>query len=293
MGLRPALKADIALLGAAAVWGGTFVVVKRALEDASPFVFLAARFLVGSAVLAWIFRRRILPVRFDQIRDGSLLGLFIGGGFALQTLGLLHTTPSRSAFITGLYVVFVPLLAAALGMRGITAGSLLGAGLALAGLWLMTAGSAGGGSGRGEALTVACAILFAAHIVWVDILTRRHDAGAMAFWQVAVTAVACLPLALLAERPRFEPTPSLLAAIAITGVAATALTLAVQNSVQARTTPSRAAIIFATEPVFAAVTSFAVEGEIMTGAAAAGAGIILAGMLVAEIPSPAGARSRP
>lgn len=294
MGLRPSLKADISLLGVAAIWGCTFVVVKRALEDASPFTFMAVRFSIGALILGVVYRRRILPVRRSHVKAGALLALFIGGGFACQTLGLLETPASRSAFITGLYVVMVPLMAAFLGMRGLTPGSLAGAGLALGGLWLMTARTGSGeagGLGRGELFTLACAGLFAAHIIGVDMLTRRHPAGSLAFWQVALTAAACLPLALLERPPRLVPTPALLGALAVTGIAATALTLAVQNGVQALTTPARAAIIFASEPVFAAATSWAVDGEVLGGAAALGAGLILAGMLVAELPGPRGAGS--
>ena len=135
MGLRGSLKADISLIGVAAIWGGTFVVVKRALDDASPFLFLALRFLLGALALGWIFRRRIFPVRFEHVRDGSILGFFIGAGFAFQTFGLLHVTPSRSAFITSLYVVGVPLIAAALRMRGLSWSSIAGVALALVGLF--------------------------------------------------------------------------------------------------------------------------------------------------------------
>lgn len=289
MGLKPSLRADLALLGVAAIWGATFVVVKRSLDDASPFVFIALRFLLGAAAIGIIYRRRIFPVRLAQIRDGSILGLFIGAGFAFQTFGLLFTTPTRSAFITGLYVVGVPLLAAALGRRGLSRGSLAGVILALAGLWLMTGGGGNGGGsglGRGETLTLCCAALFAAHIVGVDIYTRRHDPMAMAFWQVAFTGAACIPLSLLrlAGPPRLVPTAALAGAVLITGLGATALALGIQNAVQSRTTPTRTAIIFTMEPVFAGITSFVVEREILPGTALAGGALIIAGMLAAEIP---------
>ncbi len=288
MGLRGSLKADFALLGIAAIWGSTFVVVKNALEDASPFAFLAVRFSIGAAALGWIFRRRIFPIRPGQIRDGALLACFLGGGFALQTIGLLYTTPSRSAFITGLYVIGVPLIAAAMRMRGLTLASLAGAGMAMAGLYFLTGRGAGAGQnglGTGELLTVFCAALFAAHIVSVDILTRRQDPVVMAFWQVALTAIAAVPLSLIAETPRLNLTPGLAGALLATGLGATALAVGVQNAVQARTTPTRTAIIFASEPVFAAAASWLLEGEILTGAALGGAALILAGMLVAEIPT--------
>lgn len=294
MGLTPAFKADLALIGISAVWGSTFVVVKRALGDASPFAFLAVRFLLAGAALGWIFRRSVRPVERGALAGGGVLGLLLALGFAFQTLGLVHTTPSRSAFITGLYVVGVPVIAVALRLRGLGAASLAGVGLALAGLYLMTGlDAAGGGLGRGELLTVFCAVAFAGHIVGVDVFTRRRDARALAFWQVLLAGLLYVPAAFLAETPRLDPTPALAGAVLITSLGGTALAFAVQNAVQARTTPTRTAVIFASEPVFAGVTSYLVEGETMSPAALSGAGLILAGMLAAEIPAAAAARARP
>jgi len=291
VGLRPALKADLSLLGISAIWGATFVVVKRALDDASPFAFLACRFLLATAALGWIFRRDVFPFSARTARDGSILGLFLCLGFGFQTIGLLHTTPSRSAFLTGLYVVAVPLMAAALRMRGLTAGSLAGVALALAGLYFLTEG--GGerrgappaGFGVGEILTILCAVAFAAHIIGVDIFSRRHDVRSLAFWQVAAGGALCVPLAWGAETPRLALTASLAGAIAVTSLGGTALAFAVQNAVQSKTTPTRAAIILASEPVFAAVMSYVVEGERMTPGTMLGAFLILAGMLASEIPA--------
>jgi len=288
VGLRPALRADLALLSVSAIWGSTFVVVKRALDDASPLTFISLRFLLGAIALGFLFRKEIRPIRTADILPGAILGLFLGTGFALQTIGLLYTTPSRSAFLTGLYVVGVPLIAAALRLRGLNLASIAGVLLALSGLYVMTGGEAGeaaGGFGRGEALTVLCALCFAAHIVGVDVYARRHSVRRIAFWQVAAAGVLSVPFALLAETPRITPTAGLAGAILVTGLGGTALAIAVQNAVQARTTPTHAAIIFASEPVFAAITSFLVEGERLSTAATLGASLILAGMLASELPA--------
>jgi len=293
VGLKRSLKADLSLILVSAIWGATFVVVKRALDDATPFAFLAMRFTLAALLLAWPLRKAIFPFNPREALAGGVLGVFLGGGFAFQTVGLLYTTPSRSAFITGLYVVGVPVLAALLRLRGFNAASLGGVGLALAGLYLLTGmGSAadGAGLGRGEILTLCCAATFAAHIVSTDVYSRRHDTRALTFWQVATAALISFPLAGLAESPRVQPTASLAGAVLITAVLATALTVAIQTHVQAWTSPTRVAIIFTMEPVFAALTSYIVEGERMTAVSAAGAGLILAGMLVSEIPA---ARSKP
>lgn len=291
MGLRPEHKADLALLGISALWGSTFVVVKRALLDAPPFAFLALRFLIAAGALALVFRRQIRSIRPSALAGGAVLGALLCAGFALQTFGLLYVSPSRSAFITGLYVVGVPILAAALRLRGFNAGSLVGVVLALAGLYFMTgpgapdAGASGrGGIGPGEILTILCAVAFAGHIVGVDVFTREHDARALAFLQVGVGGVLYVPLWIASGAPPINPTPILVAAILVTSIGGTALAFAVQNAVQSRTTPTRAAIIFTSEPVFAGITSYLVEGERLPGAAMAGAGLILAGMIAAEIP---------
>ena len=286
MGLRPAVKADLALLGGSGIWGSTFIVVKGALDDASPLAFTFVRFALGTSILGWVFRKNILPINSAEIYAGALLGLFLGLGFTFQTIGLVDIPATRSAFITGLYIVGVPILAAILRLRGLGNYSLAGVALALVGLFLLSgAGRDGFGFMRGEVLTLLCAACFTADIVSVDIFTRRYDARSLSFWQVAAATLIALPLAGFGVTIRFHLTPSLIAAVLITGVGATALAVAIQNTVQAWTTPTRAAIIFTTEPVFAAVTSFIIAGEKLSAGAAAGAGLIITGMLVSEIPT--------
>jgi len=298
VGLRPALQADLALLGASAIWGSTFVLVKRALDDASPAAFLTARFALAAIVLAVIFRRRLLPFRLDTALAGILLGVLLAAGFILQTWGLARTTPSRSAFLTGLAVVIVPLMAAILRIRRPTAAGILGSILATGGLYLLaispargTYGDAPQGIGLGEVLTILCSVVFASHIIGVDILGRRHDPGSLVSYQIAAAAILLAPMALFAETPRLSPTPLLLGAILTCALFSTALTFWIQNSMQPRTTPTRAAIILASEPVFAAATSFVIERERLSMGAVAGAALILCGMLAAEFSSVGGRES--
>jgi drug/metabolite transporter (DMT)-like permease len=215
---------------------------------------------------------------------GAVTGVLLFTGFVLQTIGIQYTTPARSAFITGMYVIFTPLLSILLRLRRPSINSFVGAALALAGLHLLTnpTGS-GGGFGRGEFLTLLCAVAFSGHLLAVDHYTRRFSRPAIAFLQVAMVGALGLAPALLLEPMRLRATPGLLAALAVTSLMGTALAFWVLNMVQAWTTPSRAAIIFAAEPVFAALTSWVVEEEVLRGAAMAGAALILAGMLWAEI----------
>jgi drug/metabolite transporter (DMT)-like permease len=226
------------------------------------------------------------------VTGGAALGILLLLGFWFQTTGMEHTTPSRSAFITGTAVIFTPLLSLLLRIRRPSVTSVCGALLATVGLWLLTRpGDGGRGFGRGEFLTLLCAICFAGHILALDHYTRRGDKRKIAFLQVATVGVLAIVPAIFVEhlwldRLRFHPTPRLFWAMAIMVLLATALALLVQSIVQSWTTPTRAAVIFALEPVFAALTAWIVDGEMLAGAALVGALLIFAGMIVAELRPP-------
>lgn len=286
MALSLRLRADLCIIGLSAIWGCTFVVIKHALTDLSPLLFITLRFAVAAAAMWFLVPRGAFsgqPSR-GTLKAGAVTGALLFAGFACQTIGIQYTTPARSAFITGMYVIFTPLLAILLGMRRPSVNSLLGAALAAVGLHLLTnQGGAGGGFGKGELLTLACAVAFSGHLIAVDHYTRRHDARTVAFLQVAVVAVLAATPTLLIEELRFDLTREVVLALAVTSLLGTALAFYVLNMVQSWTSPTRAAVIFAAEPVFAALTSWAVQGEVLKGAALLGALLILGGMLTAEI----------
>ncbi len=288
MGLTRRFQADLWIIGLSAIWGCTFVVIKQALADISPMLFIAVRFSIAAALLYFLLPRATPagepgPPR-SALTGGLVIGCLLFAGFVFQTIGMQYTTPARSAFITGMYVIFTPLLSMALRIRRPSIDSFVGAGLAFVGLYLLTSpGGAAGGFGLGEFLTVFCAIAFSGHLLAVDHYTRRHDKRTLAFLQVAVVAALAIAPAALLETTRFNPTPRLYVALGVTALLATALAFLILNVVQSWTTPTRAAIIFAAEPVFAALTSWLVEGEILSGPSLAGAALILAGMLTAEL----------
>jgi len=288
VGLSLRLRADLSILGLSAIWGGSFVIVKGALANISPMALIAIRFLIASLAL-WPFlpAGTLGSLKARTSRALMLGGLVTGGllflGFTTQTIGLQHTTPSRSAFITGMYIIFTPLLSIALGLRRPALASFAGALLAVVGLALLTNPGAGSdGFGKGELLTLLCAVAFAGHLLAVDYYTRLFDKATIAFLQVAVTALLAAPAVLL-EPIRIEPSGGLIAAILFASLIGTALAFLVLNLVQSWTTPTRAAIIFAAEPVFAGLASWAVEGEEFSNASLAGAALILAGMLTSEL----------
>jgi drug/metabolite transporter (DMT)-like permease len=278
------LQADLWIVVLSAIWGSTFVVSKRALEDISPLLFILLRFTIASALLLWMVPRGTL--RRGALTGGAVTGLLLFAGFVTQTIGIQYTTPSRSAFITGMYLVFTPLLAVVVKRRWPSLDSLAGVSLATAGLYLLTRptdAAAGAGFGLGEGLTLLCAVAFAGHLLAVDHYTRRFDKSAIAFLQVAVVALLAAPAAMFTETARLDVTPRLLMALGVTSLLATAAAFWILNRVQSWTSPTRAAIIFAAEPVFAALTSWVAEGEALTAGALAGAALIVAGMLAAEL----------
>jgi drug/metabolite transporter (DMT)-like permease len=279
--------ADLALLVLTLFWGTTFTVVKAALEIASPGVFLAARFATAAAVLGavWLVRRDRTGASFA--RHGALLGLFMLAGFVLQTLGLRHTTPARSGFLTGLAVLVVPFLGKFLLGRTVKLASWIGVVLAVAGLTLLTRPFAEDISAAirlGDLLTAGCAVAFALQIVYTSEWSPRHPLVPFTLAQVAVTLAGALLLAGLEDRA-FDPAraPAFAGAVAFTGVFMTAGAFFVMNWGQRHTTAVRAALIFALEPVAAALFSHYVGGEPLGPWDWAGGGLIVLAVVAGEL----------
>ncbi|WP_163998131.1 DMT family transporter [Pyxidicoccus caerfyrddinensis] len=280
------LQADGALVLITLFWGVTFVVVKDALGYADPFTFLTLRFLVGACVLSALAGRQVLnPV---NLRRGSVLAAFLFVGFALQTVGLTFTTPSRSAFITGMSVVFVPLLSLVLFKRVPKVTSLLGVVLAVVGLYFLTrpdtgaSGGEGGGLARGDVLTLGCAVAYAFHITLTERYAPKEGVMglvAVQLWGVTLLSALCLPFV----TRRVEWNPSLVAAVLVCGVLASAVAISVQTWGQARTSAVRAAVIYSMESVFAAGCSVALGYEVLGAREWAGGGLILLGVLVSDV----------
>jgi len=280
---HPTLIADAVLLGVTFVWGATFVVIHDALGAASPFVFLSLRFGIATLLCLPFLPAFRGGARRTEIFDGLLLGGLLALGFGLQTLGLTEISPSRSAFLTSLYVAFTPLLALPLLGRVPSLPTLGGVGCSLAGLALMSWDGGGGATRRGDWLTVGCAIAFALQIIVLDSATRRGDFRRLFVLQIAAAAVLLAP-GLALETIRLEPSAPLAAAVLITAGPATVGAFYLQSRFQPQTTPNRAAILFASEPVFAAITTTLVRGESgLNGRAWGGAALILAGVVLAEV----------
>jgi drug/metabolite transporter (DMT)-like permease len=279
--------ADLALLLLTLLWGTSFHLVKVVLDVASPGVFLAARFGAAALALGLVWAVRRDPAGPRLWRDGGLLGLFALAGFVLQTVGLRHTTPARSGFLTGLSVLVVPFVARfALG-RAVRAASWAGVALATVGLALLTRpfdGGIGAAVRLGDALTVGCAVAYALMIVFTSEWSPRHALTPLVFAEVAVVLVGSVLLVPL-ETPRLDAArlPELGATVLFTGLVLTAGAFYVMAWAQRRVTAVRAALIFALEPVSAALFSNLYGGEVLVLADWAGGALVVLGVVVGEV----------
>ncbi|MEI7704089.1 MAG: DMT family transporter, partial [Deltaproteobacteria bacterium] len=278
--------ADLSLILLTLVWGTTFTLVKRVLDlGTSPAVFLVLRFGLATAAIGaiWLWRRtRVTPGLF---RDGTLLGLSMFAGFALQTYGLRDTTPARSGFITGLSVVGVPLIARFLYRRRVSASAWTGVALAVVGLYLLTRPFGGDATARvrfGDLLTLGCALAYAFQITWASEFSRRHSLLPLTAIQIAVTFAGAL-LLLPLEPMALVPSGELLGTVLFTALAMTVGAFFVMNWAQRRTSAVRAALIYALEPPAAAVFSHLVTGEVLPPMGIAGGAVILLAVVVAEV----------
>jgi drug/metabolite transporter (DMT)-like permease len=263
------------------VWGVSFVVVKQALALATPLAFATVRFALAALLLAPFARLR-RPFTRRELRGGVALSLLLGIGYLVQTIGLVWTTPSRSAFLVAISSVLAPGIAA-FALRERPTGRLLAAlGLAAAGVFWLTAPDRGG-LNRGDALTLVTAVLYGGHIVTIGAFSRRGDPFHLVWLQIAGTAVLAAVGTLMFERPQIAWTPGFLAALVYTAAGATVATLLLQMHAQRHMSAARAAVLFCSESLFAATTSWLVLGERLSAAQWLGGGLILTGLVTAEL----------
>jgi drug/metabolite transporter (DMT)-like permease len=275
-------RAELVLLGTTLIWGGTFAVTKFGLLDVSPFLLVAIRFTLASLIYLLLFSREVLASSRADLLRGALLGFFLFVGFATQTLGLSHTTASKSAFITSMMVVFVPLLQILIERRAPTVGNIIGVVIVCTGMWLLTSPEEAAFN-VGDGLTLVCAIMFAFYIVYLDIASKKTAPVRLSFLQIAVSAVLSIVATPLFETAAFSFSMSLLGVILYLTLLATVLTTYTQTRYQKDTTPTRAVIIFTLEPVFASIIAAVFLSEHLDGVALFGAALIIAGVLVSQL----------
>lgn len=277
------ILADLALIFATLVWGSTFTIVKLSLAQVSPILFIALRFWVATAMMIALLPRAIVGISWKTLRRGLILSVVLLGGFVFQTLGLRGTTPSRSAFITSLSVLLVPLLGYFVFHSRPRSKTLVGVVLATVGLGMLTLSRSDMRFQWWEGLTLICAIFFALHILLLGRYLPKSDYRQLVILQMAGCAVLCTFLIPMLEMPFLVWDARFTLYLLITGALATAFAYYLQNRAQQHTTPNRAALIFSLEPFFAVFFAYLLLGQSLSGREWLGGVLVIAGILVSEI----------
>jgi drug/metabolite transporter (DMT)-like permease len=279
---RRNLQAQLGLTFAAFIFGSTFIVMKDAVRVMAPLPFLSLRFLVGALALGGVLlvRKPMAPSRSDVGRFALPAGVALLSGYAFQTIGLQYTTGSVSAFITYLLVVFVPLFVLVLTRVLPPPLVLLGVLIAFIGLFLIS-GSGGVKLGKGEFLTLLCAIGFASHIMTLDRVGKRIDTLWLAFIQMVVVAVGCGAMGLVTGGWVLNA-KVILAAVSL-GIMASAVAFFLQTWAQRRLEPTRTALLLMLEPVFAAIAGYFIAHDHLGLRGIVGGVLILLGVVAAEL----------
>jgi drug/metabolite transporter (DMT)-like permease len=285
-----ALKAHVLLVLVTFVWGATFVVIKNAVEqDATPLLFNFIRMTLAAVTLGIVFHREIARISRPALIAGAVTGTCLWLGYEFQTTGIRLTTASKSAFITGISVVLVPLFLILFWGRKISLWTAMGVLVAVTGLFLLTvpAGQSAAGNwasvNRGDLLTLACAVSFGFQIIFLGRATERYPFAQIGFLQIATAAVLMGLAAPILERPHIVWSSRVIWAIVITALLGTAAAFTIQAWAQQFTSPTHTALIFSLEPVFAWITSYFALGERLGFRAGIGAILILAGVLISEL----------
>ena len=276
---RKKILADISLVSGPLL--GSTVLTKAALDLIPPFTY-GLRFIIAAVSRAGLLAENYKATRQDLFA-GSLVGFFLCAGFAFQTVGLLHTTPAKSGFITGTSVVIVPFLYILITRKSPGWFSFAGGFMATVGLFLLSGASFK--PELGDALTFICAIIFAAHVVALGVFAPRQDPVILTILQMAFTGVGSLVLALFFEpvSGMFSHPPLIWGAILYAVLFCTIGAFLTQTTAQRFTLPTHAALILSTEAVFAGIFSFLFWSESFTMQKLAGALLIFAGIALTEL----------
>ncbi len=278
--------AAIALMSVAASWGFGFVWMKDAIERQPYFDFLALRFTIAAGVMFLIRPQLVRHLNLNFLNRGALLGVALGLGYVTQTIGLEQSTAAITGFFTGLYIVLTPLFAWLLLRQKIASKVLLGVIIATVGLGVITLG--GLGFDIGTISLLACAILFALHIVGLGRWSPGRDTYALTVVQLATVAVICWVGALFNPNdPGYQSPPDadVWNAVLFTAIFATAIAFFVQTWAQSIMDASRVAIILTTEVVFAALFAVALGQEVLSIRTVIGGSLMVIAMLIVEWPS--------
>lgn len=288
---------EIALLFNTLIWGGTFALIKNALNDISPLLFLGIRFGLAALIFLPFVYPHLKKTNKKTIIAGTILGLFYFAGFVTQTMGLNLTTATKSGFITGTFVIFIPILQIFIEKRKPKWFNLLSILLVLIGLIMLSSKGdnlldfiqqLGTDFNFGDLLTLFCAILFAFQVVYVDLFTKKYDYLPMVFVQLLITGIGGFILSFFfsitsVEHIKLIFNGSLIFAILYTSIFASVLATVIQLKFQKLVTPTKAGIIFSIEPIFSAVFAYFLLNEKISNFGLFGCVVIFIGLIISEI----------
>jgi drug/metabolite transporter (DMT)-like permease len=280
--VRKSAAAELALVGIAAVWGLTFVMVQDAIAILPTLAFLAYRFSGATLLVAPVFGRRLRALPREGWNAALVMGAFLTAGYIFQTLGLEHTSPSDAGFITGLFVVLTPVFGALFLRQRISRLAWGAAAVSALGLYLLS-GAGGDFTLRGDGLVFLAACSFAAHILATGRAAGRFDVGALLVVQLGVAAVVCLVLAIATGDLEAPHGTKVWSALIVTAAIASALGFFVQTYAQQHAPPARTALILASEPAFAGLFGYLLSDDRLSAVAWLGAGLIMAAIVAVEL----------
>ena len=288
---------EIALLFNTLIWGGTFALIKNAFNDISPLLFLGLRFGIAALIFLPFVYSSLKKTNKQTLIAGSILGFFYFAGFTAQSLGLNLTTATKSGFITGTFVIFIPILQLIIEKRKPKWFNLLSVFLVLIGLILLSSKGEnaldfikqlGSDFNLGDLLTLLCAILFAFQVVYVDVFTKKYEYLPMVFVQLLITGIGGFILSFIfsisaLEKVKFTFNTTVVTAILYTAIFASIIATVIQLKFQKFVSPTKAGIIFSIEPIFAAVFAYFLLSEKISNFGLIGCVLIFIGLIVSEI----------
>ncbi|HQF41374.1 MAG TPA: DMT family transporter [Ignavibacteriaceae bacterium] len=288
---------ETALFSMTITWGATFALMKDAFSDISPTLFVGIRFTIATLLIIPFTFNRLKLINKQTFLAGSILGIFYFSGFATQTIGLNLTTATKSGFITGTFVVFIPILQLIIEKRKPGWFNIISIVLVLIGLLMLSSGGndvinflhrLGSDFNLGDLLTLICAVLFAFQVVYVDVFTKKYDYLPMVFVQLLITGVGGFLLTLIfsaasLETVRFSLTGNLIFAVVYTSVFASVLATIIQLKYQKVISPTKAGIIYSIEPIFAATFAYFLLNEKISNFGLIGCVLIFSGLILSEI----------
>ncbi|WP_120501208.1 DMT family transporter [Roseovarius sp. EL26] len=276
----------VMLIAIAALWGLGFVFQAKGMDHLGPFTFNAIRFAMGALsivpVIVIFSDKKLKTDTLVMIKGGALAGVFMFFGITLQQYGLLYTTAGKSAFITGLYIIFVPLIGLFLGQR-FGAKVWFAAVLAFTGLYLLSE-TTGLAIGKGELLTVICALFWAGVVIINGRYAGQVDGPKYAFVQFLVVVGLSLPFALILEHHDLSDIWAAREALLFVGILNTGVAMTVQVLAQKRVPPMQAALVMSLETVFGAFGGWLLLNEMFTNQMLLGCALMLAGLVLAQLP---------